>query len=150
VTIPPVAEQPPVTAVVATPGASNDSIAGQGPGQGGGTGGGAGGGQGPGSGPGIGPGTGTGGDGGRGRAPEPRHLIIPPPDPPKELRDQTIEVTFFILIDGTVDRVAIKPEIKDRKFARKIDETMRGYRFKPALNPSGIPVASTYVQTMRY
>lgn len=150
--VPPVAppvEQPPVAAVSSGT-ATGDSVAGVGPGQGGGAGGGTGGGQGPGSGPGSGPGNGTGGDGGNGRGPEPRHLILPPPDPPKDLRDLSIEVTFFILADGTVDRVSVKPEIKDRKFAKKIDEVMRGYRFRPALSPTGMPINSTYVQTMRY
>lgn len=149
VTTPPVAEPPPVAASTAGP-VTGDTVAGVGPGQGGGTGGGTGGGQGPGSGPGSGPGNGTGGDGGMGRAAEPRHVIIPPADPPKELRGIDLEVTFFVLADGTVDRVEVKPAIKDRKFARKVDEAMRGYRFKPALSPTGIPIASTFVQTMRY
>lgn len=149
VTTPPVAEQPPIAAPTAGP-VTGDTVAGVGTGRDGGTGGGTGGGQGPGRGPGTGAGEGTGGDGGTGRAAEPRHLILPPTDPPKELRGGTVEVTFYVRIDGTVDHVEIRPEIKDRKFARKIDETMRGYRFKPALSASGIPVPSTYVQTMRY
>ncbi|HWA16470.1 MAG TPA: hypothetical protein VG817_08550 [Gemmatimonadales bacterium] len=79
-----------------------------------------------------------------------KHLILPPTDPPKELRGELVEVTFYILADGTVDRVSIKPEIKDRKFAKRLDETMRGYRFTPATNASGVPVPSVYTQTMRY
>lgn len=148
VTPPPVAEPTPVA--TASTGTSSDSVTGLGPGQGGGTGGGTGGGQGPGTGPGTGPGNGTGGDGGLGRGPEMRHQIIPPSDPPKELRGIDIEVTFWILPDGTVDRVQVQPPIKDRKFAKKIDEAMRGYRFKPALGPTGTPIASTFVQIMRF
>lgn len=150
VTPPPVVERPPVAVASSTSGTSSDSVVGQGPGQGGGTGGGAGGGQGPGIGPGSGPGIGTGGDGGKGRGPVAKHFILPPTDPPKELRGELVEITFFILADGTVDRVAVKPEIKDRKFAKRIDEAMRGYRFTPATNASGTPIASVYTQTMRY
>ncbi len=93
---------------------------------------------------------GTGGDGGKGKGPVAKHLILPPTDPPKELRGELVEITFYILADGTVDKVGITPEIKDRKFARRLDETMRGYRFTPALSPTGIPIASIYTQTMRY
>lgn len=150
VTPPPVTEQPPVAVATSTGSATSDSVPGVGPGQGGGAGGGTGGGQGPGSGPGTGPGTGTGGDGGFGRGPELRHQIIPPSDPPKELRGIDLEVTFWVFADGTVDRVQVQPPIKDRKFAKKIDDAMRGYRFKPALGPSGTPIASTFVQVMRF
>lgn len=129
---------------------SADSVAGTGAGQGGGAGGGTGGGVGPGSGPGTGAGTGTGGDGGAGRAAEPRHFILPPGDAPKDLRGIDFKLTFYVNADGTVDRVTVAPTIKDRKFANKIDEVMRDYRFKPALGPDGVPIASTFIYTMRY
>lgn len=143
---PPVAEQAvPVAEAVVVPG--TDSVAGSGPGQGGGTGGGQGGGIGPGTGPGTGPGAG-GGAGGRGRAPQPRHLILPPGDAPKELRGVAIQVTFWVDAAGRVARVAFDPPVDNRKFAGKLAEAMRNYRFRPALGPDGAPIAATYMQTV--
>lgn len=143
---PPVAESP---ATVAEP-AGTDSVAGAGPGQGGGTGGGQDGGIGPGTGPGTGPGAG-GGAGGRGRGPQPRRLILPPTeDLPKELRGVEIRVTFWIDAAGSVDRVAFDPPVSNRKFAGKLAETMKNYRFRPALGPDGTPIAATYTHTLLY
>lgn len=141
----PVAEQPAQAAETT----GSDSVAGTGPGQGGGTGGGQDGGIGPGTGPGTGPGAG-GGAGGRGRAPQPRHLIIPPDDPPKELRGVEIRVTFWVDAAGGVDRVAFDPPVSNRKFAGKLAEAMRNYRFRPALGPDGTPIAATYTHTLLY
>lgn len=125
--------------------AAADSVPGSGPGQGGGTGGGEGGGLGPGIGPGTGPGTGA---GDRSRAPQPRHLIIPPVDAPKEMRGVTIKVTFWIDATGAVARVEFDPPVDDRTYAKKLGETMRNYRFRPALGPEGTPIPSTYVYTV--
>lgn len=144
---PPVAEPPPPAATPVAQAAGTDSVAGTGPGTGGGVGGGEGGGIGPGAGPGTGPGTG-GGDGGRGRAPQPRHLIIPPVDAPKELRGVDIHVTFWIDAAGKVSRVEFDPPVDDRTYARKLAEAMRNYRFRPALAPDGTPIAGTYVYTV--
>jgi len=146
---PPIAERSPAVATPVATAAGADSAAGTGPGQGGGTGGGEGGGIGPGIGPGVGPGTG-GGAGGRGRAPQPRHLIIPPDDPPKELRGVEIRVTFWVDATGSVDRVAFDPPVDNRKFAGKLAEAMRNYRFRPALGPDGTPIAATYTHTLLY
>lgn len=110
-------------------------------GSGGGTGGGAGSGQGPGSGPGSGPGTGTiaGDDSTRGRArpPESTRLILPPFDYPASMRGQTIDVNFFVLADGRVDRVVFIPDVGDRGYARKLEDAMKAYRFRPARDASG-------------
>jgi hypothetical protein len=148
----------PVVAVASAPAGGDtlpkagggDSLAGGGAGQGGGTGGGTGGGVGPGTGAGAGPGTGGGGAGGQGRGPEPRHLILPPEDPPKELRGIDIKVTFWIDPTGKVVRVAFEPPVRDRKFATKLTEAMRNYRFHPAVGPDGTPIAATYTHTLTY
>ncbi len=147
VILPPVAEQPQPAATPVVQTAGTDSVAGTGPGTGGGAGGGEGGGLGPGAGPGTGPGTG-GGDGGRGRAPQPRHMIIPPVDAPKELRGVDIHVTFWIDAVGKVSRVEFNPPVDDRTYAKKLAEAMRNYRFRPALAPDGTPIAGTYVYTV--
>ena len=148
---PPVPEAQPVAVAAPFAAAAPDSIAGAGPGRDGGEGGGTGGGVGPGTGPGAGPGTGTGGgEGGTGKGPEPRFLIIPPPDPPKELRGVDLKLTFWIDQGGTVKRVEVQPEIRDRKFADKLKESMLHYRFRPATGPDGTPIAAVYTHTLNY
>lgn len=115
--------------------------AGTGAGSGGGTGGGRGTGTGTGTGPGSGPG--SGGDGGRALPPEPRQLILPPLDYPRQMRGRTIAVTFWVNISGRVERVALEPEIEDRGFGRRFEDVMRNYRFRPARSPEGTPIPGT-------
>lgn len=113
--------------------------AGQGPGQGGGAGGGTGGGTGTGIGAGAGPGT---GGSERGTPPQLRGLLIPPYDnTPRALRGKTIVVRFFVSSTGVVDRVETVPEISDARFRRQFEEVMKGYRFRPARDSVGLPIA---------
>jgi hypothetical protein len=114
---------------------------GAGPGAGGGTGGGVGRGIGPGRGPGTGPGAGGGGAGGTVRPPELRDLAFPFDTPPKELRGASLAVTFWVRIDGQVERYEVDPAIGDRDYARKFDEVIRAFRFTPARAPDGRLVA---------
>ncbi|HRP08712.1 MAG TPA: hypothetical protein PLL69_09510 [Gemmatimonadales bacterium] len=127
----------------------------------GGSGGGSGGGQGtgtrPGQGSGIGPGSGggsgggTGGGGRRGRPPEPRTLIIPPIDNiPRALRGRSVEVTFYIDVTGVVTDIRVSPPISDRGFARKFDEAMRSYRFRPARDSEDRIVAGVFPVTLTF
>jgi hypothetical protein len=116
-------------------------------GSGGGSGGGTGTGQGVGTGSGTGAGSGGGsggGVGGGGRAGSPpmtQQLIVPPLDHPRSLRGRTLEVIFQIDRTGRVTDIDVAPPITDRGYSRKFDEVMRGYRFKPARDPDGSPVA---------
>lgn len=113
--------------------------AGQGPGQGGGAGGGSGGGTGPGTGAGAGPGT---GGSERGTPPQLRGLLIPPDkNIPRDLRGKTIVVRFFVNSEGRVDRVETIPVITDGGFRRQFEDVMRAYRFRPAKDSLGLPVA---------
>jgi protein TonB len=121
---------------------------GAGPGTGPGTGGGTGGGAGTGVGPGAGPG--PSGAGGRGRPPEPRQLVIPPSDFPKELRGRRIEVTFFVAADGRVEHIQVVPAIAHGGFARKFDESMRNYRFRPARSAAGAPISGSTTITVSF
>jgi len=114
--------------------------------EGAGTGGGAGGGTGGGGGGGA--GTTTGGEGGGATAPEPRQLVLPPADYPKDMRGRQVEVTFYVTADGRVDRIDVAPEIRDGGFARKFAEAMRNYRFRPARSPAGAPVPGTTTVTV--
>lgn len=113
-----------------------DSSSGGGTGPGAGVGAGAGG-----AGPGGAGGTGGRGPGGTLRPPEPRELPLPYDTPPKELRGASLRVTFWVRVDGRVERYEVQPEIKDRDYARKFDEVMRAFRFTPARAPDGTSVA---------
>jgi hypothetical protein len=101
-----------------------------------------------GTGPGTGPGTGgagpgPGGAGGRVHPPEPRDMAFPFDNPPKELRGLSLNVTFWVRVDGRVERYVVEPEIKDRDYAKKFDEVMRAFRFTPATAPDGTRVPGT-------
>jgi hypothetical protein len=115
------------------------------PGQGEGSGGGTGGGRGPGAGPGSGDGSGPGAGGGGGvvRPPELRDLAFPFETPPKELRGASLDVTFWVRVDGRVERYEVRPAINDRDYARKFDEVIRAFRFTPARAPDGTRIAGT-------
>lgn len=110
-----------------------------------GTGGGAGGGTGPGVGPGSGEGRGPGAGGGGGviRPPELRDLAFPFETPPKELRGASLDVVFWVRVDGRVERYEVQPVITDRDYARKFDEVIRAFRFSPARAPDGSRIAGT-------
>jgi hypothetical protein len=143
---PPPDSQPPAPAVSAAA-AAGAAAPGAGPGAGNGTGGGAGGGVGPGEGPGSGPGAGGGGQGGGVRPPELRDLAFPFDTPPKELRGASLAVTFWVRVDGRVDRYEVNPVIADRDYARKFDEVIRAFRFTPARASDGTRVAGTTTVT---
>jgi hypothetical protein len=100
-------------------------------------------GPGQGDGGGGGTGTGPGGEGGRVRPPEPRDMAFPFDTPPKELRGISLNVTFWVRVDGRVERYTVEPEIKDRDYAKKFDEVMRAFRFTPARAPDGTRVPGT-------
>lgn len=148
----PVAEVPPPSAAPidtqpAPAPAAASAGPGTGPGTGGGTGGGTGPGIGPGQGPGTGPGAGGGGQGGTVRPPELRDLAFPFDTPPKELRGASLAVTFWVRVDGGVERYEVDPAIDDRDYARKFDEVIRAFRFTPARAPDGSKVAGTTTVT---
>jgi TonB family protein len=146
---PPIDTHPP--APVANAGAPQavNAAPGAGPGAGGGAGagGGTGPGTGPGRGPGTGPGAGAGGAGGTVRPPELRDLAFPFDTPPKELRGASLAVTFWVRVDGQVERYEVEPAIGDRDYARKFDEVIRAFRFTPARAPDGSRIAGTTTVT---
>jgi hypothetical protein len=45
-----------------------------------------------------------------------------------------------VLADGRVDHVVSFPDIPDRGYAKKFEDAMRSYRFRPARSPDGTPV----------
>jgi hypothetical protein len=114
---------------------------GVGPGSGGGSGGGTGGGVGPGTGPGTGPG--SSGEGGLARPPQIRHLVLSPEGAPKAMQGRTTRVTFYVNAAGVVEQIEVVPQIEDRAYARKFEERMRSYRFRPARDGQGTSVPCT-------
>lgn len=140
--IPPLTLEDPPAPLDTIPRTADSAATGGGPGTGGGVGTGAGTGTGPGVGPGSGPGSG-GGTGGLARPPEPRQMILPPFDYPRTMRGRTIAVTFFVEDDGRVARVTFAPEVPDRGFAKKLEDVMRAYRFRPARSAEGGPIPGT-------
>jgi hypothetical protein len=138
-----VAPEPVDTAPYSTP-APKTLAAAAGPGTGGGPGtaGPGGPGEGNGSGKGV-SGTGPGGGSGKARPPEPRDMAFPFDSPPKELRGISLSVTFWVRVDGVVERYTVEPEIKDRDYAKKFDEVMRAFRFTPAQAPDGTRIPGT-------
>jgi hypothetical protein len=120
---------------------------GRGPGSGGddGAGTGHGGGVGSGQGTGVGSGTGpgTGGDGGDGYGPRSRQMLLPP-DAPPSVKGQEFKVRFWIDERGRVTRIEVDPRIPDASYRREFDDRMRRFRFYPARDADGTPIASYY------
>jgi hypothetical protein len=68
-------------------------------------------------------------------------MAFPFDKPPKELRGISLNVTFWVRVDGQVDHYTVEPEIKDRDYAKKFDEVIRAFRFTPARASDGRTVA---------
>lgn len=124
-------------------------------GSGTGTGGGSGSGTGTGTGSGVGPGSGGGSGGGVGTgragiAPEPRSMMLPPIDSPKSVRGKEVDVTFTVSAEGRVLDILVDPPITDRNFAKKFDEVMRAYGFRPARDADGKAVQGVFKITFTF
>jgi hypothetical protein len=70
-------------------------------------------------------------------------MAFPFDTPPKELRGLSLNVTFWVRVDGRVERYTVEPQIKDRDYARKFDEVMRAFRFTPAQTADGTRIPGT-------
>jgi TonB family protein len=66
--------------------------------------------------------------------------VLPPSDYPKALRGRTLDVTFRVDARGRVQGVDVAPPIEQRGFAKKCEETMRSYQFRPARSRAGLAV----------
>jgi TonB family protein len=67
---------------------------------------------------------------------------------PGSVRGSTVAVTFDVGADGRVIDVHFEPPLTDRGFSRKLEDVMRGYRFRPARSPDGRPVAGRTTVTL--
>jgi hypothetical protein len=70
-------------------------------------------------------------------------MAFPFDNPPKKLRGMSLNVTFWVRVDGQVERYVVEPEIEDRDYARKFDEVMRAFRFTPAQAADGTRIPGT-------
>jgi hypothetical protein len=78
----------------------------------------------------------------------PRHQVFPPSDAPKQLRGKDIRVISMVDAEGKVQRVEFQPEITDGGYARRLREAMMSYRYYPATDASGHPIASSFETTV--
>ena len=118
---------------------------GVGPGTGPGSGGGTGGGTGGGIGSGVGPGTGA----GRMVAPVPEFVLIPPSNPPRGVRGDSLVVRLNIDVAGKVRDVQFR-STGDRGYDQKLRRTAMEWRFRPARDPSSKPIAVAYDVTLQF
>lgn len=114
-------------------GTGNDGTNGTGPGSGGGTGSGIGTGRGSGTGP------GTGGGVQENYAPTAIELFIPPLPAPSKLHG------FHLVAEFDVDETGKVLDFKftstgDRGYDKKLDEALKGTRFRPGTTPDGKPI----------
>ena len=117
-------------------GAGNDGSAGAGPGSGGGTGSG----EGPGRGSSVGPG--TGGGPGTVYPAMVTTLVMPPMPVPARVKPYEMVANFEV---DTLGRSTLIywTKSKDDAYNRRVEATLRGYRFRPAVTLTGIPVVDT-------
>jgi protein TonB len=121
-------------------GSGNDGSRGMGPGAGGGIGSGIG----TGIGSGVGPGTG----GGRGLPdtlmiypPSPIELVVPPLPSPDGLKGCEVQADLNIDVDGRVLGVMRSDKCKkDKNYDKRLEEMLKGTRFRPAVRVDGTPV----------
>jgi hypothetical protein len=59
------------------------------------------------------------------------------------MRGKSVDVLFTISAEGKVTDLVVTPPIADKGFAKKFDEVMRTYGFRPARDADGKPIAST-------
>jgi protein TonB len=118
---------------------------GVGPGTGPGSGGGTGGGTGGGIGSGVGPGTGA----GRMVAPVPEFVLIPPSNPPRGVRGDSLVVRLNIDATGKVRDVEFR-STGDRGYDQKLRRTALEWRFRPARDPASKPIAVAYDVTLQF
>lgn len=131
----------PTARVIPAQAIGRGSGSGGGDGAGTGSGGGVGSGQGAGVGSGAGPG--TGGAGGEAYGPRSRQMLLPP-EAPSSVKGQEFKVRFWIDERGRVTRIEVEPRIPDTSYRREFRDRMRQFRFYPARDADGNPMASYY------
>ena len=114
-------------------GSGTDQTGGNGPGSGGGVGTGIGTGRGSSVGP------GTGGGSQENFPPEAIEVFIPPLPTPSSVRGFRLVAEFDVDENGKVLAMNFTPT-RDRGYNRRLEETLRGYRFRAGHRPDGTPI----------
>ncbi len=153
---------PPSTAPAAgTDAGTGEASAGQGSGTGGGlgtgtgegtgsgTGPGSGGGSGGGTGGGIGSGVGTGTGAGRMQPPVPEFVLIPPSNPPRSVRGDSLVLRLNIDATGRVRDVEFR-STGDRGYDQKLRRTALEWRFRPARDAGNKAIPVAYDVTLQF
>lgn len=117
-------------------GTGNDGTSGSGPGRGGGRG------SGVGDGVGSSVGSGTGGGSGTKYKASVTTLVILPIPVPARVKPYSMEACFEVDSLGR-QRLLTWTKSKDDSYNRKVEESLKGYRFRPAVLPSGVAVRDT-------
>ena len=80
-----------------------------------------------------------------------KQMVMPPLEGyPKELRNKSFEITFFIAASGVVSDLKVVPAITNKDFAKKFDQIMRAYTFRPGQDSLGNKVAGVFVYTVTF
>mgnify|MGYP001373336451 CR=1 FL=1 len=66
------------------------------------------------------------------------------------MRGVTVEVTFLVGPEGRVEGVELAPEPDDRGFAKKLEQVLRDYRFRPARDSAGRVIAGRFVVALTF
>ena len=123
-------------------GSGNDGTDGNGPGRGGGVG------SGVGKGRGSSVGDGTGGGLGRVYGASVTTLVILPIPVPAKIKPYEMKACFEV--DSTGKQTLLQwTKSKDEGYNRKVEQSLRGYRFRPAVRLDGTPVRDTACVTAR-
>ena len=116
-----------------TGGTGSDNTAGTGPGTGGGTGSGTG----TGTGSAVGPGTGGGNQ--ANHPPRPLDIYLPPLPVPNSVKGFHLIAEFDVDERGRVLGMTFT-QTRDRSYNRRLEEVLKGFRFKPGTRPDGTPI----------
>jgi hypothetical protein len=122
-------------------GIGNDGTKGNGPGTGGGIGSGVGTGNGSANGP------GTGGGNTLIHPPTMTELFIPPLPLPSSVKGSEILAEFDVDSTGKVIKYTFTPT-KDRGYNKKLDEVLKGFKFRPGTTMQGVPVRAKAQMTL--
>jgi hypothetical protein len=66
------------------------------------------------------------------------------------MRGARITVTFWVAVDGRVQRVEFEPAVPDRGYGRRLEEVLLDYRFRPARDEQGRAVPGTTKVTLTF
>jgi TonB family protein len=82
-------------------------------------------------------------------APVPEFVLIPPSNPPRGVRGDSLVVRLNIDVTGKVRDVEFR-STGDRGYDQKLRRTALEWRFRPARDPASKPIAVAYDVTLQF